>query len=136
MLMLVAKTVRINVFRSSFGITWNVDAIKAAIVRGDFGRPKRHRMRILPPMSEEERANIDWEKVGGLMLDYRRSDRKTAAVRIPAIQVIFQQHGEDFLRRVFVDGNHRVTARRELGMDEFASYVVPPELERLYRIEE
>lgn len=136
MLTLVVREFHLNIFRSSYGPVWNVSAIKQAIDRGDLGKPRRFSMRVLPPMTEEERANIDWNKVGGMMLDYRLNPRKTAAVRIPSIQVIMQMPGEDFLRRVFVDGNHRVSARRELGMAEFASYVVPPELEKLYRYEE
>lgn len=106
-------------------ISWNVTRIQRDAAAGVFGPPEVVPMKAMPPMTAEHAENIDWEKVQDLLFAH-------APLDVPVLEVTFD-HG-CVLHRVPIDGNHRLVARQLLGMLDFRAFVVPVELERLYRI--
>lgn len=107
-------------------VTWNVTKLQAAARTGKFGPPRHARTSDLPPAC--------WEKWGGL--DRAKVDaikRNPAALDEPAIAIASPR--PEFAILCFADGQHRMTARQELGLDEISFYLVPQEAERAYRVE-
>ena len=116
-----------------FGIdvTWNVTRIQRDADAGKFGKPETVPVSALPPMSSLANANIDWVKVHAMIQQYN-DGVPDAIVLKPSLQVMVPI-GKLFYR-IPVDGNHRICARRVLGMTDFAFYCVPASLERRYRV--
>lgn len=116
-----------------FGIevTWNVTRIQRDADAGRFGKPVVAPMSVLPPMSTLAKANVDWDKVAGMVQGYRASPHDSVLLK-PSLQVM-TMIGET-LYRIPVDGNHRICARRVLGFPDFAFYAVPAALEASYRV--
>jgi hypothetical protein len=106
-------------------ITWNVTKIQRDADAGLFGKPIGIAMASLPPMTDEDRANVDWLKEAHIMKD-------PAVLATPVLAIGSSKRAGDIF--CFVDGNHRICARMEAGLAGFESYVVPAELERCYRI--
>jgi hypothetical protein len=121
-------------------VSWNVTRIQRDACEGAFGPPEVVPMSLLPPMTREHSKNIEWERVHRLLLAHasRTGLSKSGVVvgetplDIPVLQVLFVHRGD--LHRLPIDGNHRITARQFLGMQDFRSFIVPEELEGRYRI--
>lgn len=116
-----------------FGIevTWNVTRIQRDADAGKFGKPESVPVSILPPMSSLAKANVDWVKVHAMVQQYTDGVPDPVVLK-PSLQVMVSIG--DMLYRIPVDGNHRICARRLLGMPDFAFYAVPPAMERRYRV--
>lgn len=112
-------------------ITWNVTRIQRDADAGMFGKPVTAPVSILPPMSTLANANVDWDKVAGMVTAYHADAARSPVVK-PALQVSVLI-GET-LYRIPVDGNHRICARRILGMPDFSFYTVPTMVEARYRV--
>ncbi len=107
-------------------VVWNVTKLNAAAGRGDFGPVRYAATADLPPAqwtewTSEDRATVDHIKATPAVLD------------APAI-AIASPH-PDYLINCFADGQHRITARQELGLPEIAFYLVPLNLERAFRVD-
>lgn len=125
-----------NVFSTDpaiFGveITWNVTRIQRDTDAGRFGKPETQPVSILPPMSSLANANVDWDKVAAMVAGYR-TDPERSVLQKPSLQVAVAI-GET-LYRIPIDGNHRICARRLVGLPDFAFYTVPSTMERHYRV--
>lgn len=114
-------------------IMWNVTRIQRDADAGVFGKPETIPMAALPPMSSLANANVDWDKVRGMVRAHDLNP-EGSAINTPALQVMVDMSGT--LYRLPVDGNHRICARRIIGYGTFKSYVVPTALEARYRITE
>jgi hypothetical protein len=106
-------------------VIWNVTKLSAAAKAGAFGPPRFARTVDLPQAewgqwNAEDRAKVDWMKAHPAILEE------------PAIAIATDN--PNFLICCFADGQHRVTARQELGLPEIAFYLVPFEVERSYRV--
>lgn len=112
-------------------ITWNVTRIQRDADAGRLGRPETLPMSALPPMSSLATANVDWDKIAGMVAGYR-TDPAQSVLRKPSLQVMVTI-GET-LYRFPVDGNHRICARRLVGLPDFAFYTVPASIEARYRV--
>lgn len=103
-------------------ITWNVTRLQDACDRGLFGPPAVLPMSIVPP--------ANWSK--GYLNRARIDALKTApALHVPLIAIMAREPDRIMC---FCDGQHRLTARQELGLPDFRTYLVPAEDERRYRI--
>lgn len=124
-------------------ITWNITQIQRDADLGVFGKhPTRIMMSSVPAMNDGNRANVDWQKVesmarqaplplqgqGTFVLD----KSKVSVIDKPGLSVIMIRDG--VRHRFPVDGNHRLAARMMLGLEYFETFVVPPQLERCYRV--
>lgn len=114
-------------------ISWNATRIARDAAAGAFGAPEKVPMSLMPELPPAAVANIDWLKVFGQMAAHIDAP-STSPLTVPVLQVLVQL--QEQLYRVPVDGNHRIMARRMLGMPYFESYVVPENLESRYRITE
>lgn len=112
-------------------ITWNITRMQRAALLGFFGPPKRVAMTELPPLTDQARANIKWKKVRKMVKGYRKGPGRVT-LEMPALMVLFRSGG--LLRRAPVDGNHRITARRELGLPDFICHEVPADMEGHFRV--
>jgi len=109
-------------------ICWNITRIQRDADSGMFGPPVSVPMSALPPMSSLHDANVDMDKVAGML------STKPDVLQNPVLQVLVDVNGTTY--RIPVDGNHRILARRMAGYSFFESYVVPIELEGRYRVTE
>jgi len=112
--------------RTGETVCWNITKLNRAAKAGKFGPPVYARTCDLPPAqwdewTEADRATVDWIKAHPEILDE------------PAIAIASPKPG--FLINCFADGQHRITARQELGLPEIAFYLVPLSAERAFRIE-
>lgn len=105
-------------------ITWNVTRIQKDAAAGKFGKPVKIRMSVLPPTTPEADSNIDWDKVDGILNDTDNN---------PINQAILAIGSPDGIS-MFVDGNHRLAARRKANKFYFFAYIVPHEIEKNYRV--
>ena len=108
-------------------VTWNVTKLNAAARAGMFGAVRYAATIDLPPARWDawdatDRATVDWIKTHPEVLE-------EPAIGIAAPPEV------DFAISCFADGQHRITARQELGLAEIAFWLVPTELERRFRIE-
>ncbi len=92
-------------------VTWNVTRLAAAAKLGAFGEPRVARTADLPPpdwssWGAENRAKVDWIK------------RDYAVLNEPAIAIASEN--PDYALCCFADGQHRLTARQELGCRSFS----------------
>ena len=110
---------------------WNITRLIVAARSGAFGPAKRFLMSVLPPMTPEAIANIDWQKVDAMIASHT-AHPGTSPLNIPAIMIEVKTGRQ--LYRLFADGNHRTSARRKLGMGHFGSFVVPADMEHVYRV--
>ena len=119
---------------SVFGreITWNVTRLRQSAEDGWFGAPEILPMGILPPMSDVAQQNIDWRRVDWMLANCVEDGQPRGVLLEPSINVAVRIGG--VLHRIPVDGNHRICARRLLGLQQWASYVVPPEAEGSFRV--
>ncbi len=106
-------------------VTWNVTKLAAAAKAGRFGVPRYFRTADLPPANWSEWSGLDREKVDAIK-------KLPAALDDPAIAI--ESPNPNFLFSCFADGQHRITARQELGLKEIAFYVVPLAMERAFRV--
>lgn len=102
-------------------VMWNITRIQRDANFGMFGPPIRRPCDVVPEMTDAERLNIDFDKVSKFMF--------LADVYMKPILTV--QHG--IVRRI-VDGNHRLCARKRLGLTTFETYIVPPDVEKNYRV--
>lgn len=114
-------------------ITWNVTRLRRAANDGVFGFADRIPMSALPPMSSLADSNIEWDKVHGMIAKHSRGGL-SGPLAEPAINVGVQIGEKQW--RIPVDGNHRICAWRMLGLEFWATYNVPPEIEGQYRVRE
>lgn len=105
-------------------ITWNVTKLKRDAAAGIFGDPSRLPMHLIPPMTDADKANIDWKKVALF------AECPNILVE-PVISI-----GSPTGILCFVDGSHRLVARQQRGFPSFDTYIVPHDIERRYRITE
>lgn len=106
-------------------VFWNVTKLQRAAAAGDFGPPRYARTSDLPPPNWSEWGGLDREKVDAIKLNPEALDE-------PAIAI--ESENPDYLFSCFVDGQHRITARQELRLDEVSFYVVPLSKERAFRV--
>ena len=112
--------------RSGECVTWNVTKLNAAALRGEFGAVRYAPTIDLPPARWEE-----WDARDRATVDYIK--KCPELLEAPAIAIASPR--PDFLLSCFADGQHRITARQELGLPEFAFYLVPLDQERAFRVE-
>lgn len=107
-------------------IAWNVTRMEQAAKAGQFGPARVFATRLLPPSKYENvsRAKIEAIKTQPDILDKPiiGIGRKTKL-------------GDPAFIRCIADGNHRLIARIELDLPDFAIWIVPPERERDYRVD-
>lgn len=106
-------------------ILWNITKLAEAARAGEFGAPRYAQTGDLPAArwdtwGSADRATVDWMKANPAILED------------PAIAIA--SPNPDYLICCFADGQHRVTARQELGLAEIIFYIVPLELERAFRV--
>lgn len=106
-------------------ICWNVTRLQRDAADGVFGLPWMLEFKQLPPMTDDDRANIDWKKVA-MFAEW------SAVLIIPVIAIGSSKDPDNIF--CFVDGHHRLCARQQRGFPSFGAYVVPAEIERRYRI--
>lgn len=111
--------------RTGETVTWNVTKLEAAAKAGAFGIPRFVRTADLPPSNwtdwgPKDRATVDWIK------------SNPATLNESAIAI--ESENPDFLFSCFADGQHRITARQELGLPECSFWVVPLTMERAFRV--
>lgn len=107
-------------------VVWNVTKLKAAAKAGAFGVARCGPTADLPKAVWTNWDANDRVKVDGIK-------GSPAALADPAI-AIASEH-PDYALNCFADGQHRITARQELGLPEFFFYIVPLEMERAFRVE-
>jgi hypothetical protein len=110
---------------NGLAIIWNITRIKRDADRGRFGPAIRRPMSVIPPTTEAQRANIDWQRVRELANDWSRLEEPLLQVELPIPGGVM---------RHIVDGNHRLCARQARALQDFMTYIVPPELEGGYRV--
>lgn len=106
-------------------VVWNVTKLQRAAEAGAFGTPRYAPTADLPPTRWEnwdatDRAKVDAIKKLQWVLDE------------PAIAIETDHPGH--LICCFADGQHRITARQELGLKEIIFYIVPVSMERQFRV--
>ena len=106
-------------------VTWNVTKLNAAATAGVFGLPRYAATSDLPPTNWSEWDASDRETVEYIKTDQRALDEPAIAIASP---------DPAFALSCFADGQHRVTARQELGLPEISFYLVPLEMERTFRV--
>jgi hypothetical protein len=104
-------------------ITWNVTRLQDAADAGQFGAAQTFGMDGLTP-PDYSKGNLDPARIAWLKKNPRILD-------IPAIAIASKEPGR---LRIFCDGQHRMTARYELKLPMFSTYVVPVDVERRFRI--
>ncbi len=106
-------------------IVWNITKLNAAAQAGAFGPPRYLSTGDLPPACWET-----WGPEDRATVDYIKTDR--AVLDAPAICIALEN--PDYLASCIADGQHRITARQELGLRECAFYLVPLDMERAFRV--
>lgn len=106
-------------------ITWNVTKLQEAAARGEFGQPRILRTSDLKrPIYD----NVDHDKVEAIK--YLPDFLNTPGIGIGR----FVKHQDEADIFCIADGNHRIIARQEMRLPTFSLYVVPPEVERNFRV--
>jgi hypothetical protein len=106
-------------------VLWNVTRLTAAAKAGAFGVPRYAPTADLPAAKWDTWDATDRAKVDGIK-------GNPEALADPAIAI--ESSNPDYLFCCFADGQHRITARQELGLAEVIFYVVPLAMERLFRV--
>ena len=107
-------------------VTWNVTKLNEAAKAGRFGAVRYAATEDLPP------ANwLEWTAADRATVEYIKRDQRV--LNEPAIAIASPNPA--FALNCFADGQHRITARQELGLPEISFYLVPLELEGQFRIE-
>lgn len=106
-------------------IVWNVTKLRAAVGAGEFGTPRFAPIADLPPAVWSA-----WDATDRAKVDHIKGD--PAVLDEPAIAIA--SPNPDYALLCFADGQHRITARQELRLQEFAFYLVPVEQERAFRV--
>jgi hypothetical protein len=104
-------------------VTWNVTRLQDAADAGRFGAAQEFIIESLTP-PDYSKGFLDPERIAWLKKNPRILD-------IPAIAIASKVAGR---LRIFCDGQHRMTARYELKLPTFSTYVVPVDVERRFRI--
>lgn len=106
-------------------ITWNVTRLRRDALSNLFGPPVSIPTESVPPPNWQNgnllRDRVDWIKAHPEILNE------------PSI-AIAEAPGSARPVLCICDGNHRVTARQELGLPQVSFYLVPHEMEKSYRI--
>jgi hypothetical protein len=105
-------------------ITWNVTKLQKAAEAGAFGDAIEMPMAIMPA-PRYDLGNLERDKVDAFK--YRPDILERPAIAIASAP-------ERLL--CFCDGQHRLTARYELKLETFLTFVVPETVERQFRITE
>jgi hypothetical protein len=105
-------------------ITWNITRIAADAEAGKFGAPRYASVADLPPADwsnwgASDRATVDWFKTKGNI------EEPCIAIGSP---------NPNYAMLCFADGQHRATARQELGLAEIGFYLVPWDAQEAYRV--
>lgn len=106
-------------------ITWNVTRLERAAEAGRFGPPITLLMGSYPG-SDWESGNLLRERVDFIKQRPDLLDRPVMLIENPP--------GSEFRFLCFVDGQHRATARWELGLPTISTYVIPHDLEGEFRV--
>lgn len=106
-------------------ITWNVTRLQAAVDAGRFGKPRTYPMEVLPPTVWTE-GGLDRGTVDAIKLNPEALSRPVMMIESPP--------GDPFEFLCFVDGQHRIAARRELKLPDFSFYVIPHDAEKEFRV--
>jgi hypothetical protein len=106
-------------------VTWNVTKLQRAAKTGEFGPPRFARTEDLPPARWDGWDATDRAKVDAIKRD-------PAILDAPAIAIASPLPG--YAINCMPDGQHRITARQELGLAEISFYLVPLEMERRFRV--
>ncbi len=119
-------------------LSWNVTRIQRDADAGLFGKPLVIPTSVMPKLTNEMHANVDWFKVQAMIMNYAQwcADGKEPLEHIinkPSLHVMLRT-GPKQLMRIPVDGNHRIMARILMGAADFQTFVVPSRLEEHYRI--
>lgn len=108
-------------------ITWNVTRLRAAAEAGQFGPAIAIPAKAVGEpdwsLGNLSRERVDWIK------------QHPEVLNEPTI-IIESPPGSEFLLRCTVDGQHRGTARLELGLPEIFAYIVPHDVEAAFRVTE
>lgn len=104
---------------------WNVSHIWQEANKGAFGRPVRLLMKNTNP-TDWSKGFISRATVESIKLNLEALHSPVLAIEAPPPAV------KELL--CFCDGQHRVTARRELLFPDVLSYIVPWNMERQFRI--
>lgn len=107
-------------------IVWDVTEATRAAMQGRFGEPLT--LTMDPIWADHTKGYLDLQKIENIKKDRMRLD-------LPAIAI--EAHDSTRKRLVlmcFIDGNHRLTARWELGLPDFKTWVIPKDIERVFRI--
>jgi hypothetical protein len=104
---------------------WNVTKLRTAASTGAFGPPRSFEVADLPPPNWTEwtaadRESVDWMKTSPILNE-------------PAL-AIAPPPGIPFEIGCFADGRHRITARQEMGLATFSTYLVPWSAQDAFRI--
>lgn len=106
-------------------VVWNVTKLYEAAKAGAFGPPRCAATSDLPAAKWDSWDETDRAKVDGIKTN-------PAALAEPAIAIASEN--PDYLLTCFADGQHRITARQELGLKEVYFYIVPLAVEREFRV--
>lgn len=106
-------------------VVWNVTKLIRAAAEGEFGPPVYARTADLGAADWSNWDAVDRIKVNSIKAS-------PAALESPAIAI--QSPIPEYAILCFADGQHRVTARQELGLPEVAFYVVPTAREAEFRV--
>lgn len=106
-------------------VTWNVGAMERDRDVGRFGPPVRISTDCLPdePGPHIDRTRVEWIK------------RHREVLHSPALAIEGDPIPGAHSLWTFVDGNHRLTARQELGLRDFRTFIVPRDREHRYRVD-
>lgn len=106
-------------------VVWNVSRLQRAAKAGEFGSPIAIPCECIPApdwtRGNLSRERVDWIKQNRVVLDE------------PVISIANPPDAK-FPLLCFVDGQHRGTARQELGLPEVLTYIVPHDREREFRV--
>lgn len=108
-------------------VIWNVTKLQRACNAGEFGPPLRLPTALLQP-PDFSKGYLDRAKI-------ERLKRIPDVLHMPAIAVRTPP-GSPHEFYCFVDGNHRIVALQELGVEHFTAFAVPHERERAFRVTE
>lgn len=122
--------VRLDVFKLALPgglVWWNVSGAWVAAKHGALGAPEALPMSMVGPTDwsagNVERSRVDWFKL--------HKNRRLLDLPVLAVEAPPPDTGSLLC---FIDGQHRITARLELALEEVVAFVIPWHLEELFRL--